>query len=78
MNERDRNDVSEKKSFSIFDLCLLIAAALAISLVVYFQVETPYGGSIAPAYTLTLRATLADWEEDLIPVVELDAAMPPE
>ncbi|MBQ3865723.1 MAG: hypothetical protein II776_02390 [Clostridia bacterium] len=63
-----KSEKSEKKSFAVFDLFLLIALALAVSLLVYFRLETPYGNAAPRAYSITLRATLSDWEEELVPV----------
>lgn len=62
-----KTDGSEKKSFTVFDVFLLLVAALVLSLAVYLLLETPYGIHEEPAYRVTMRGTLADWEEDLVP-----------
>ena len=60
---------SEKKTFSVFDVFLVLLLALAVSLAVYTLVETPYGVSAVekPTYELTMQAKLSEWEEDAIP-----------
>ena len=60
----------EKKTVSVFDVFLVLLAALVLSLTVYFRLETPYGTGAdeKPVYALTMRGTLADWEEDAVPV----------
>ena len=63
----EKSEKNEKKTFAVFDLFLLIALALAVSLLVYFRLETPYGNAAPRAYSITLRANLSDWEEDLVP-----------
>ena len=60
---------TEKRSFSVFDVFLLLAAALAVSLAVYFRLETSYGVDTGekPVYNLVMQGTLSDWEEDALP-----------
>lgn len=64
-----KNEKSEKRSFSAFDVLLVLLFALAVSLAVYFLLETPYGVSVGekPVYRLTMQAKLSDWEEDAVP-----------
>lgn len=59
----------EKRTFSVFDVFLLVAAALAISLAVYFRVESSYQvhETESPVYDLVMQGTLFDWEEDAVP-----------
>ena len=60
---------NEKRTFSAFDVFLVLLAALAVSLAIYFRLETPYGVSTGekPVYDLTMQAKLADWEESSVP-----------
>ena len=67
-DRRETKDTApEKPRFSAFDVFLVLLVALAVSLAVYFLLNTPYGISEDPVYRLSLRGTLADWEEDLVP-----------
>ena len=63
-----KEESPEKRGFSAFDVFLVLLVALAVSLAVYLMLETPYGiANENPVYSLTLRGTLTDWEEDLVP-----------
>ena len=58
----------EKKTFSVFDVFLVLLLALAVSLAVYFFLENPYGaGDGNPAYELTMNKSLEYWEEEILP-----------
>ena len=62
-------DKREKRSFSVFDVFLLVLLALAVSLTVYFRLENTYGvrNSDSVVYDLTLDGDLESWEMDLLP-----------
>ena len=60
---------NEKKTFSVFDVFLVLLLALAVSLVVYLFLESPYGAraSADPVYELTMEKKLENWEKDFLP-----------
>lgn len=67
-----KNGPREKRTFSALDLLLVLLAALAVSLAVYFWLETPYGrhSGDRPVYRLTVEKPLEEWELEQMSIPE--------